>query len=870
MSNQKCRMCLKLNPPGSRFCNFCGNDLTFSIQPDGLLPPGAVLRGCYVIEDVIGEGGMGVVYRCHHRTLGTRYALKVLEPKQARIEILRRRFLAEAKIQATVRHPHIVHVLDVIDSEKDGGIPGVLAIVMEYVEGVALSQKLEAGPFSERDAVSSALVILDAIGFAHHNKIVHRDLKPSNIMISDSESKTDLYRGVKVMDFGIAKLLQEQEQRTVTGSQMGTPGYMAPEQIENARDVDERTDIYAIGLTLYEILCGRTPFQEYREFELIKAQLSMRPPSMRNYRRDISDRLEAIVMKALEKDRANRYPNAESFQRALLSLGGYDEIPLRLNPYEGTSIVPTNDVLQKKIKRAIKAMSDDAASDETPKAKTSGVSARKAAKRAAAQDKAKQAAEAGKVPSSERTQAATKQETSAKASDKSNTFGTPSTAKSRAQGNTEIPSQAPVNALARTESDGHIPRVPSHKSIIKLAEEKRVATDPGTPSRTFKRQKTSTRLSRVGKSIKNDSAEQVKAESANKSSAEQMKTESAGKSAAPHSNPQIQDSTSHSKSSKSAATPQKGLKQPDKTSKKSEQISSSVSKTAAKRQTPVKPAITSSETQKKASSRSSLVIKIVVVIIILLAAAGFYYRYQHSMPVPAPIPAPAGSSDLVEPSYAGADANGIIWKEIQTETGLMTQIPASKHWISGKQANELMQVELPAFAVDQVEVSYYQYLKCVEAQKCPPLGTIPNDLNLPVTGIGYGSALAFCTFAGKTLPTVAQWEAAARFGGETNGITHVNVTCKSIHFGTRKECSKINPKQSENVFARVQSANPGHLINMLGNVREWTSTADAQDKQKHHTKGGSYLSERADINIGATVLSPVNSGANDLGFRCVK
>ena len=320
--NLKCRMCLKMNPPGSRFCNYCGNDLTFSIQPDGLLPAGAVLRGSYVVEGVIGEGGMGVVYSCHHKSLGTRYALKVLDPKLARMDVLRRRFLAEARIQAEVVHPHIVHVMDVIDSDKDGGIPGILAIVMEYVDGSALDRILEQSPLSIHDAVSSTLVILDAIGFAHHKGVIHRDLKPSNIMVSRQDAQEMLYRGIKVMDFGIAKILSENEQRTVTGAKMGTPRYMAPEQIENARDVDERTDLYAIGLTLYELLCGRTPFEMYKEFELLKAQLSMKPPSMRTYRNDIPDRLESIVMKSLEKDRANRYPNAESFQRALLSLGG--------------------------------------------------------------------------------------------------------------------------------------------------------------------------------------------------------------------------------------------------------------------------------------------------------------------------------------------------------------------------------------------------------------------------------------------------------------------------------------------------------------------------------------------------------------------
>ncbi|MBQ9817280.1 MAG: protein kinase [Proteobacteria bacterium] len=811
MSNQKCRLCLKVNPPGSRFCNFCGNDLTFSIQPDGLLPAGAILRGSYVVENVIGEGGMGVVYSCHHKTLGTRYALKVLDPKLARIEILRQRFLAEAKIQATVRHPHIVHVLDVIDSDKEGGIPGVLAIVMEFIEGEPLDQRIEENQLSERDAVSTALVVLDAIGFAHHASIVHRDLKPSNIMISAAESKDALYRGVKVMDFGIAKLLQDNEQRTVTGAQMGTPQYMAPEQIENARDVDERTDLYAIGLTLYEMLCGRKPFQDYREFELIKAQLSIKPPSMRTYRSDISDRLEAIVMKSLEKNRANRYPNAESFQRALLSLGGYDDIPLMLNPYDGTSVVQTNQKLQRKIERAI-AKSNEAGNSEgkSEKSKIAAKPARQVVKEISISSEAKNAKNS-KLP---------------------------------IESKSEPKKNASSEAFAKTESAEKLPKSSPHKSIVQISKEKK-QKDSDTPSKTFKRNKSS---------VKASIASESRASKENKAPASSQ-TPQPTKSEKVVSSPQAVAADIKQTEHKKTPPPSEAVEKPKKSSQ---------------HQTPVKRPVQKDQVQKK---RSSKALKIVLVAILLLLIAGVIYRQHQEMPLPSPVSVQEPDSDAshTDSQVKVDDVSSLPLREIATETGRMTVIAPARHWISTEKRDELHQVELGEFAIDQVEVSYYQYSRCVDSGKCPPVANIPDDINEPVTGIGYGSAEAFCQFAGKTLPSEEQWEAAARFGGENNGITYVNVSCENIHFGASShgECKGKSPKGPESVFARTQSGNPGHILNMLGNVREWTSTADKKSPQKYITKGGSWQSDRQDINISGRVLASANTGEEDLGFRCI-
>lgn len=870
VSNEKCRLCLRVNPPGSRFCTFCGNDLSFSMQPDGLLPAGAILRRCYVIEDVIGDGGMGVVYRCHHNVLGTQYALKVLNANLARVEILRQRFLTEAKIQATVRHPHIVHVYDVIDGQKEGGIPGVLAIVMEYVEGESLDQLLEKGPLSERDAVSCALVILDAIGFAHHAGIVHRDLKPQNIMISRQGAQEALYGGVKVMDFGIAKVLQQDDQRTATGQQMGTPRYMAPEQIENARNVDERTDLYAIGLTLYELLCGRTPFEEFKEFELWKAQLSMKPPSLRKFRPGISERLEAIVMKALEKDRANRYPNAETFQRALLSLGGYDDIPLQLNPYEGTSLITTNQKLQDKIERTIarsgrsadklkkvpsrldnEKLSRSAQSKVTRENDEDAVQAREALlEKKLAKELELARKKAGLAPGDASPVKNDEPLKKAKAE--------PSSAKKEKN----------VSAKERIKSAGRQENTGSHsgthrRSILNISKDKQ--SQPGaSSSRSFRRARSSVlaALTGKGKSISEPQTPEDARVAANKNKASDVPEQARAAENAKQKKERVAKEkpvrSSGEKTSVASSAKEKAVTRRSAAEAKVSGRAPAVQRVQKNEVVPEKKP----EPIAKASKRSHSALKIFLLIVILLFAGGMYYRHVHKMPVQTAAPE--------APLPDAPEAMEFSLKEIASDTGRMTVVPAGQHWVSQGKKDELHQIGLKAFAIDQVEVSYYEYSKCIDAGKCPPLKRAVKDLNLPVTGIGYGSAEAFCAYAGKSLPSAEQWEAAARFGGETNGITHVNVTCGTVNFGSgaRGEC-KSNAG-AENVFYRVQGGNPGHILNMLGNVREWTSTVDRKDTQKHLTKGGSYKSPREEISIGASVSVGINSGAEDVGFRCIR
>jgi tRNA A-37 threonylcarbamoyl transferase component Bud32 len=237
------------------------------------------------ILELLGQGGMGVVYKARHPRLDRFVALKVLPADVARDPAFAERFTREARALARLNHPDIVAVYDF------GEADGIYFLLMEFVDGLNLRQLERAGKLTPSEALKVVPAICDALQYAHNQGIVHRDIKPENIMV-------DKNGRVKIADFGLAKLLGRTPQdRSLTASQtiMGTPNYMAPEQIEKPQEVDHRADIYSLGVVLYEMLTGELPLGRFA------------PPSQKV---QVDVRFDQVVLRALEKERERRYQQA--------------------------------------------------------------------------------------------------------------------------------------------------------------------------------------------------------------------------------------------------------------------------------------------------------------------------------------------------------------------------------------------------------------------------------------------------------------------------------------------------------------------------------------------------------------------------------
>jgi hypothetical protein len=285
-------------------CDRCGVALASTVD-DPLL---GKLVGSYLIARRIGAGGMGQVYRAVHPQIGSRVAIKVLSHECSQNRDLVERFFSEARAVNLIRHEGIVNVLDL--SSLPDGRP---YIVMEYLDGEPLSELIRRrGALPIGSFCYLLLEVLDALRAAHEKGIVHRDLKPDNVFVTPAGR-------AKVLDFGIAKLKPELgalSDGTRTGSLLGTPHYMSPEQAMG-RPADARSDVYAVGLILYEGVTGRRPFEAATLYELLKQQVEQYPPPPSSLRPGLPAALERILRRALDKNPAQRFQSTTEFASAL-------------------------------------------------------------------------------------------------------------------------------------------------------------------------------------------------------------------------------------------------------------------------------------------------------------------------------------------------------------------------------------------------------------------------------------------------------------------------------------------------------------------------------------------------------------------------
>jgi serine/threonine-protein kinase len=267
--------------------------------------------GSYRVERALGAGSTGAVYLAEHPDIGSRVAVKVLSAEASRSPKLVRRFVDEARAVNLIRHENIINVVDLCE------VLGRPCIVMEYIDGCSLAERIDAGPMSMRDIGQIAGEALSALHAAHRRGVLHRDIKPENIYVTARNH-------TRVLDFGIAKLRPldvSQHCNTTTGVLLGTPYYMAPE-LARGRPVDHRADLYSMGAVLFEAVTGQRPFHSENLYELLQLHVRAPVPSVVPLRPDAPAALDEVIARALAKEPAHRFASARQMRDALLAACG--------------------------------------------------------------------------------------------------------------------------------------------------------------------------------------------------------------------------------------------------------------------------------------------------------------------------------------------------------------------------------------------------------------------------------------------------------------------------------------------------------------------------------------------------------------------
>ncbi len=283
---------------------------------------GETLASKYKLEALLGSGGMGHVYRAVNQLVGRPVAIKLLKAEHAENPAIRERFLREARTANLVRHPHVVDIVDIDQDAK-----GVPFIVQELLEGEDLGRFVarKGGKLPLATVLDILLPVIDAVAEAHVRGVVHRDIKPENVFLAKSAHSGSPIP--KLLDFGISKVAASSDVRsTEAGVMMGTPAYMPPEQVQGARDADARSDIWALGVMMFELIAGRLPFDVADAPALFVAIATRDAPSLLDVRAEVTPNMSRIVARCLRRRPDDRYPSAAELARDLRHIIDGDEV----------------------------------------------------------------------------------------------------------------------------------------------------------------------------------------------------------------------------------------------------------------------------------------------------------------------------------------------------------------------------------------------------------------------------------------------------------------------------------------------------------------------------------------------------------------
>jgi serine/threonine-protein kinase len=259
--------------------------------------------GPYRVMEQLGQGGMATVYEAYHASLDRYVAIKVLHPAFREDPSFTARFTREARVVAKLEHPHIVPIYDYSECE------GQPYLVMKFIEGETLKARLARGPLSAEEAVRVVDAVGAALSYAHSKGILHRDIKPSNVLLAPDG-------GIYLADFGLARIAQSGESTLSSDMLLGTPHYISPEQAQGKKDLDAGTDIYSLGVVMYELAVGRVPFNADTPFSIIHDHIFTPLPMPRQLNPKVPAGVERVLLKALSKNRADRYADVDSEVKA--------------------------------------------------------------------------------------------------------------------------------------------------------------------------------------------------------------------------------------------------------------------------------------------------------------------------------------------------------------------------------------------------------------------------------------------------------------------------------------------------------------------------------------------------------------------------